>query len=329
MRGSKYKIKLSNTERKDLEKIVRSHNAPQKLVRRAKIILLADDGLNYYVIAQVLSIQDKIVTTWVKRWLKTTDKELSIIDRLLDLPRPGAPDKFTPEQICQIITIACEKPEIYGRPITNWTNRELADEVIKQGIVESISERHIGRILERFELHPHKSQYWLNCEPDKKKNEKINNICELYHDAIEINNRNELLMSVDEKTSIQATERKASTLPMKPGFDERIEFYYKRHGTQTLIAGLNVAIGNIIGKCIDTRTETDFVNFIDTIIKAHQNQVKYHFIVDNLNIHKSESLVKYVAEQSNTDEDLGIKGTKGILKSMETRETFLTNKEHK
>jgi len=129
MRGSKYKIKLSNTERKDLEKIVRSHNAPQKLVRRAKIILLADDGLNYYVIAQVLSIQDKIVTTWVKRWLKTTDKELSIIDRLLDLPRPGAPDKFTPEQICQIITIACEKPEIYGRPITNWTNRELADEV--------------------------------------------------------------------------------------------------------------------------------------------------------------------------------------------------------
>jgi len=171
MQGSKYKVEVTEKEKKELEKIVRRHNASQKLVRRARIILEANKGMKYKEIAEELKIGRNVITTWVKRWIETS-QELSVAERLDDLARPGAPDTFSAAEICQMTAIACEKPEEYGRPITHWTRRELADEIIKQGIVESISERHLGRILGQFDLRPHKSQYWLNGKPDEKKKKR-------------------------------------------------------------------------------------------------------------------------------------------------------------
>ena len=112
------------------------------------------------------------MTTWVQRWADTAIADLTVIERLADLPRSGSPATFTPEQICQIIALACEEPSLYDRPITDWTNQELADEAIKQEIVSSISPRHVGRLLEQFEVRPHKSRYWLNDQPDEKKRRK-------------------------------------------------------------------------------------------------------------------------------------------------------------
>ena len=171
MQGVKHKVKVTEKEEKELEKIVKRHNASQKLVRRARIILEANRGKKYKEIAKELKIERNVITKWVKRWIETSE-ELSASERLNDLPRPGAPDTFRAEEICQMTAIACEKPEEYGRPITHWTRRELADEIIKQGIVESISERHLGRILGQFDLRPHKSQYWLNGKPDEKKKKR-------------------------------------------------------------------------------------------------------------------------------------------------------------
>ncbi len=163
----------------------------------------------------------------------------------------------------------------------------------------------------------------------EKMKKKIREICQKYKDTLELEAQNELTMSSDEKTGIQAIEREAPNRPAKPGHDEKIEHNYERHGTQALIAGLNVATGKITGLCLDSRTEPDFVDFIDHVIKAHPNKNKYNFIVDNLNTHKSESLVKYVADYCDLQIDLGIKEKKGILKSMDTRETFLREKSHK
>ena len=88
-----------------------------------------------------------------------------MIERLADAPRPGGPTTFSLEQILQLFAMACEKPENYGRPISHWTSRELADEVSKQGIVKSISPRHVGRLMNEADLKPHQSQYWLNPPP--------------------------------------------------------------------------------------------------------------------------------------------------------------------
>ena len=146
-RQRRQRINLKDDERKTLQSFVQKHTAKQSVVVRAKIILLADEGMQHQEIAQELSIRNNTVTTWIARWRDLTNK--SVEDRLQDASRPGAPDKFTPEQLCQIIAIVCEKPEDHGRPVTHWTHRELAEVVVEKGIVDSISPSHLGTLLKK------------------------------------------------------------------------------------------------------------------------------------------------------------------------------------
>lgn len=124
-------------------------------------------------------------------------------------------------------------------------------------------------------------------------------------------------------TGIQALERIATDLPMSPGKPVAREFEYKRHGTQTLIAGLQIASGEVTAACGDTRTEEDFSRFIENLIEQHPGYRTYHFVLDQLNTHKSEALVRTTHTRCRLDDDLGEKGKQGILKSMDTREAFL------
>ena len=144
------KMVLSERERADLERLVRAFTTGQQLALRARIVLLAGDGLNNLQIARELGVDDETPGHWRGRWLEFRDMpldELSVGERLADAPRPGAPAKFTPEQVCQIIALACEKPADSGRPISQWSHRELADEIVRRGVVGSISPRHAGRLL--------------------------------------------------------------------------------------------------------------------------------------------------------------------------------------
>jgi putative transposase len=137
-------------------------------------------------------------------------------------------------------------------------------------------------------------------------------------------------MSIDEMTGIQATERVERDLPRRPGQVERREFEYIRHGTQSLIASFDIATGQIVEpNCGDTRTESDFVQHIHRLIASDHQAIKWHLIMDCLNTHQSESLVRFVAEQEGLNIDLGIKGESGILKSMKSRAAFLSNKTHR
>ena len=136
-------------------------------------------------------------------------------------------------------------------------------------------------------------------------------------------------MSTDEKTGIQALERAAPTLPLKPGLVERPEYEYIRHGTQCLIANFNVATGEIIAPSIGaTRTEEDFAAHIAQTI-ATDPEAPWIFIVDQLNIHQSETLVRLVARACRIEEDLGEKEKRGVLKSMQTRAEFLSDVSHR
>jgi putative transposase len=154
-------LNLSDYERLSLEQLINRHNTPQQLVLRAKIILLASNGKNHREIARTLDINRHMARLWRERWLATCVGESTVTQRLQDSERVGAPVKFSMEQVLQLFAIACSKPDDYGRPISHWTSRELADEIMKQGIIESISIRHVGRLLEEAELKPHQSRYWL------------------------------------------------------------------------------------------------------------------------------------------------------------------------
>ena len=145
-------VKLSDAERQGLEKLVKRHQVGQQIALRARIVLAAADGLKNKEIVAKYSITADTTRVWRNRWVKLQDislDDLSLEERLQDAPRPGAPARITVDQRCQIEALACEKPENSERPITEWSAREIADEVIKREIVAEISPRHAARFLKR------------------------------------------------------------------------------------------------------------------------------------------------------------------------------------
>src|SRR4029077_11153176 len=199
--------------------------ASSQFRQRASIILLAFEGLSNPAIAENVGLSRRQVGLWRRRWAIDWDRLIAIecletraalrraIEQVLsDEPRPGAPGKFTPEQVVQILAVACEPPEKSGRPITHWTIPELVDEVIKRGIVPSISVAQVGRYRREAALQPHKKRYWLNTtEKDPEKfQEQVEEVCDTYLEAPALEKDHHThTVSTDEMTGLQALERNA------------------------------------------------------------------------------------------------------------------------
>lgn len=154
MRGPQpTRIELSPSAREGLELIVRRHSSPQQQVLRAKIVLSASEGKNNGQIARELGISIDTARLWLE--LEPISlADLEVLERLADGPRPGKPPTLTAEQVCQIVALGCEKPADSSRPISQWSGREVAAEAIKRGIVETISARHVRRLLKRGAFNP-------------------------------------------------------------------------------------------------------------------------------------------------------------------------------
>lgn len=153
--------------------------------------------------------------------------------------------------------------------------------------------------------------------------------CQVYQQAPQLAEHGERTMSTDELTGVQALERKHPGLPLAPGKVERREFEYIRHGTRTFIVSRDVVSGKIVApSCGPTRTEADFLAHVQSVVATDPAATRWHVVCDNLNIHQSEALVRWVAEQSGIDQDLGIKGKSGILASMPSRAAFLSDPSH-
>jgi putative transposase len=133
-------------QREVLEQLVRTHSTPQQLALRARMILHAADGVGVRESARELDVWPKTVRYWRKRWRQAADRQ-SVSERMADAPRSGAPARYTPEQICALIAMTCEKPAESERPISHWSQREIADEAMRRGLVPSISQRSVGRFL--------------------------------------------------------------------------------------------------------------------------------------------------------------------------------------
>jgi putative transposase len=151
MRGPKPDpLSLSEIERTELKRLVRGHTTAQQVAQRGRIILEANAGKNNSQIARELGVSVETVRAWRKRWLALQGvalADLSVQERLSDVPRPGRRSQITAEQICQVMAMACEQPK--DRPISQWTGREIADEVMRRGIIQQISPRHAARLLKK------------------------------------------------------------------------------------------------------------------------------------------------------------------------------------
>lgn len=251
-------------------------------------------------------------------------------DCLRDEARSGRPPKFGPLQIVSIISVACESPEKCGRPISKWTPREIAHEAVKRGIVESISPSHVGRILRKVKMRPHKTKGW--CFTTEKDREafarQAQDVCDVYLQAPRNHEESGVhTVSVDEVTGLQANEKKAPSLPPKPGQQGKEETQYKRHGALCLMAAWDVVLGQLIyHRTQKTRNNRDFANFIEEMISRDPDG-KWIIVLDNLNIHTSEALVRVIARREGIkSRTLGSKKKrKGILGSMKSRKAFLSD----
>src|SRR3954467_2399633 len=345
MPGKAAKITITERQQDILQTFSRSVTAASRLRQRASILVLAFDGLLNEDIARKVGLTRRQVGRWRRRWADAWDRLIDIeccesrtalrraIEAVLtDEPRPGAPGKFTPEQVTQILAVACEPPEKSGRPITHWTALELTDEVVERRIVTSISPSQVSRYLREAALQPHKSRYWLNTtEKDPARfEEQVKAVCDAYRAAPQRERiEGTHTVCVDEMTGLQALERIAPSKAMIAGKCELIEFEYARRGTLCLIGNFEVTTGELIRPTLGaTRTEADFVRHIEQTM-ATDRDGSWVFVPDNLNIHCSESLVQTVAEACEIPTDLGKNGKSGVLKSVGSRQAFLSESSHR
>lgn len=220
-----------------------------------------------------MELTSKTVQKWRGRFL---DKGL---DGLQDAYRSGRPATFTLPERCEVIAMACDAPEHYGEAFEpSWTLNRLT-KAVSRHCSFTMSRSSIARTLRENDLHPHRVKMWLHSmDPDFK--EKVNAVVDLYLNPPP----DTVVVCVDEKTGVQATERKCPTRPARPGQSARVEYEYIRHGTQALIAGFNIFTGKVTASCGKTRKADDLMAFMERLATQYQGQ-KVTVIWDNLNIH--------------------------------------------
>lgn len=267
-------VRLSRSERRSLQLLTRRGTAQQRDVVRAQIALMANRGEATESIAQVLGVSVQTVSHWRTRLARKG------VQGLQEMPRPGRPRRIGEAQRLELLALACEPAELQGR--STPTLDELVDRAVERGVVEQISRSHLQRILQAGDMRPHRVRQWLHS-PDPQFREKVNEICGLYRQAP----RGSVVLCVDEKTAIQTIERKHPDRTPKSGRLRRREFEYIRHGTQALIAAMDVHTGRVIGRCTDRRTQADLVAFMERVAQAYPKGL-IHTVWDNLNTHRAQ-----------------------------------------
>jgi transposase len=267
---------LNDAERSELRARARRRKIARADAMRAEIVLLAADGMTNLAIAERLGITRVTVATWRGRFAAGR------LDGLVDEPRPGAPRKIGDEKIAEVVTTTLETMPAAA---THWSTRSMAK-------ATGVSVSTVHRIWRAFSLQPHRSEtFKLSADPLFV--EKVRDIVGLYLDPPE----RALVLCVDEKSQIQALDRTQPLLPMRPGQAERRTHDYKRHGTTSLFAALDVKAGTIISKCMPRQRAQEFRRFLDTVENNVPADLDIHVIMDNASSHKTKLIRDWFAKR--------------------------------
>jgi len=267
-------VELSDDEREQLEAWARRRSSAQALALRSRIVLLAAAGLKNTEIAERLAVTRPMVTKWRSRFAAQR------LEGLVDEPRPGRPRTVTDRQVEEVITKTLESAP---RDATHWSTRSLAREV---GLTQSA----VHRIWRAFGLAPHRQESW-KLSKDPQFVAKVRDVVGLYLDPPE----RAVVLCVDEKSQIQALDRTAPIFPLLPGTPERASHDYKRAGTSSLYAALDIASGQVIGSLHARHRAIEFKKFLQTIDREVPDQLDVHLILDNSSTHKTPAIARWLA----------------------------------
>lgn len=266
-------VVLTDDERATLEAWVRRRNTSQALAERARIVLACASGReNNGVIAERIGVNRVTVGKWRARFLKRR------LDGLLDEPRPGQPRKITDAHVERVITKTLES---LPRDATHWSTRSLAKAV-------GLNQTAVSRIWRAFGLQPHRVETF-KLSKDPLFIDKVRDIVGLYMNPPD----RALVLCVDEKSQIQALDRTQPLLPMRPVQPERRSHDYKRHGTTSLFAAIDVKTGHVIGELHRRHRAVEFRKFLDTIDDSVPKQLDVHLVLDNLSTHKTPAIQRW------------------------------------
>jgi len=269
-------LKLNADEERELTSLAhRSRSAPG-LARRARIVLACAEGHDNHTVAGKLRVTPATVGKWRKRFVQDR------LEGLYDEPRPGTPRTITDEQVEQVVVRTLESTP---RGATHWSTREMAK-------ATGHSHMTISRIWQAFGLQPHRSESF-KLSPDPLLVPKVRDIVGLYIDPPE----HAVVLCVDEKSQIQALDRTAPLLPMRPGQAERRTHDYKRHGTTSLFAALDVKSGKVIGQTHRRHRSIEFRKFLDRIDASVPPDREVHIVMDNYGTHKTPLICAWFAKR--------------------------------
>ena len=270
----KAELTLTEDEREALQRLARRVRTNRDLAMRAKIVIAcAENGARDLVVAEKLHISNKTVGKWRNRFIERR------LEGLLDEPRPGAPRKYTDDDVEEVVVQTLEaKPK--GR--THWSTRSMAK-------AAGMSPATVGRIWRAFQLQPHIVR-GFKISNDPQFVEKVRDIVGLYVNPPE----HAVVFAVDEKPQIQALERAQPILPMDIGMPELQTHNYIRHGTLDLFAALDVATGKVIAKTKTQHRAKDFVSFLHELDRNVDDGLDVHVILDNLSAHKAPEVHRWL-----------------------------------
>ena len=266
-------IELSAQEREQLEAWARRPTSAQAVALRARIVLVASEGLNNVEVADRLGIAVSTVRKWRNRFAPLR------LDGLLDEPRPGRPRTVSDRQVEEVITRTLETTP---KDATHWSTRSLAAEL---GLTQSA----VHRIWKAFGLQPHRQETW-KLSKDPQFVDKVKDVVGLYLDPPE----RAVVLCVDEKSQIQALDRTAPILPMLPGTPQRATHDYKRAGTSSLYAALDLTTGRVIGSLHARHRAIEFKKFLITIDQAVPAELDVHLVLDNASTHKTPAIQRWL-----------------------------------
>lgn len=270
------KVDLSAEERATLEMWVGSGTSEQRIAERSRVVLCAAEGVSLEEISRRTGLSRQSCLKWRKRFLEGR------LEGLSDQARSGRPTVISAERKLGVTSLATTTPPDGS---TQWSVRKLAK-------ATGLSSATVSRILREGALKPHKTEYWCGRSPDPEFAEKQAAILGLYLNPP----ANALVLSVDEKSRIQALDRTQPELPLMPGKPKRQTNTYKRHGTTCLLAALAVHEGNVDARCVDRHTHEEFLAFLKHLYRKHPRR-EMHVIVDNFSAHTHKKVMDWAARR--------------------------------